>query len=295
MTRLQKKITATLLIILSSVLFYTYSSIPLPVLDERANAYFEETLKASTIAYAATRGVNAVVSVLKESQIEVSPVGVGINIAAGQILDPIDDMTERLSSVIVASIVSIGIQKIGYEIGQAISFKIMSVIILFFIPLVWLNFKGKDYLLCIGLKACFILLLLRLLLPMSSMVNDIFYQKVLKGSMDKSLQGLSIVSSNYEDISSLEKEKKQGFFSSIAGSAQEKVEKTKKAFLQVVDNIEKIISSLLELTTMYVAMFVIQILVLPLLMLWLVVKIVDSPLINNLVGSAGLFRQSQAT
>lgn len=121
-----KRLPLTILLLLSSIALYFLSGIKLPVLDTNADGYFEESIKGATLAYASVRGVNAVVSVLKESEIEVSPAGVGVNIAAGQILDPIDDMTERLSDVMVASIVSLGIQKIGYEIGSAISFKALT-------------------------------------------------------------------------------------------------------------------------------------------------------------------------
>jgi len=88
-----QKLKAALLLLLASALFYGFSFVKLPGFARLAGDFFSESIQAATIAYATTRGVNAVVSVVNESHLELAPAGVGVTIAAGQILDPIDDMT----------------------------------------------------------------------------------------------------------------------------------------------------------------------------------------------------------
>jgi hypothetical protein len=279
-----RRLLLSILLLAGSVVLYLTSGLKLPLIDTEADRYFEESIKGATLAYASVRGVNAVVSVLKESEVEVSPAGVGINIAAGQILDPIDDMTERLSDVMVAAIVSLGIQKIGYEAGAIISFKALALLLLLLIPLTWFRSERTVHISSLLLRIAVLLLALRFLLPLSALVNDALYQNVLKARIDQGVENLSIVSSSYEELSSLEEKEERGFFASITPSGSDKIQRTKRAFFRVMDNVERIISSLLELTTLYITAFIVQTLLLPLFMLWIMIRIMNRPIIDRWAG-----------
>lgn len=260
---------------------YVLASVKIPYIDTHADAYFAKSIQEATVAYATTRGVNAVISVLKESEIEISPVGVGVNIAAGQILDPIDDMTERLSSVIVTAIVSLGIQKITYEIGEAISFKIIAFLLPLLVLLVWLNPKGGDVIASLVIKVCLLVFILRFLLPISSIINNALYDNVLRGKITLAKEKLSVVSNNYEDLSRLDKNDSKGFFSTVTRDIQNRIDTTKQIFTLVVDNVDQIVASLLQLTTLYLSAFVIQVLIVPILLLWLAFRVSFSGLVTQ--------------
>ncbi len=277
-----RKLKRTALIVLVSALFFAASFVKIPVVDKLADDYFSQSIQAATIAYATTRGVNAVVSVVKESHLELAPAGVGISIAAGQILDPIDDMTERLSSVLVAAIASLGIQKLGFEISEVISFKAIAVILLLAIPLIWLNNSAMVPLFQLAIKLCLILLLLRFMLPISALISDSLYNHWLQPDIETSMQKLSVISERYNDMSSLQPEQEQGFFSSMTAGAADKVDKTREAFIKMVDNAENIISSLLSLMTAYLTIFVVQVLLLPLFMFWILAALFKSRILNEL-------------
>ena len=263
----------SLLIVVVAALFLAASFVKLPGIDRLADDYFSQAIKAATLSYATTRAVNAVVSVVKESHLEFAPAGVGVSIAAGQILDPIDDMTERLSTMLVAAIASIGIQKIGFEIGMAISFKTVSIVLLLSVPLLWLNNSDGASLLLPAIKLCLILLLLRFMLPLSAMINDSIYTTWLKPGIENSLEKLSIVSGSYSELNSISPEQDDSFFSSLKRNTTEQVDKTRKAFSIMMQNAENIVDSLLSLMTAYLTIFVVQVLLLPLTMLWLLLAL----------------------
>jgi hypothetical protein len=274
------KLRTVLFTLLASSLLYGASFIKLPVIDGIADDYFSESIKAATISYATARGVNAVVSVVKESHLELAPAGVGVTIAAGQVLDPIDDMTERLSSIMVAAITSLGIQKIGFEISKALAFKAIAVVLLLTIPLLWLNSTGVTALLQPAIKLCLILLLLRFMLPASALISDSLYTNWLQSGIEDSVEKLTIVSKSYNEMSSISPQNK-GFFSSMTAGAADEVEKTKKAFMNMVENAENIVSALLQLMTAYLAIFLVQVLLLPLSMLWVLVSLFKSRILNS--------------
>ncbi len=275
------RLRTALIILLASSLLYGASFIKLPGIDRIADDYFSESIKAASMAYATVRGVNAVVSVVKESHLELAPAGVGVTIAAGQILDPIDDMTERLSSIIVAAIASLGIQKIGFEISKALAFKTIAIILLLTIPLLWLNNTTLMTLLQPAIKTCLILLLMRFMLPTSALISDSLYTNWLQPGIEGSIEKLTIVSESYNEMSNIPAEQNKGFFSSMTTGAADKVEKTREAFMNMIENAENIVSALLQLMIAYLAIFVVQLLLLPLFMLWVLVSLFKSNALNS--------------
>ena len=88
-------------------------------LDYCAKEQVDKTTKESIGIYALSRGINAGISVLQSSQ-----VGIGIaSIQAGELLDPINDAVERLSSAMVWAIGSLFLQQIVLEVASNPVFK----------------------------------------------------------------------------------------------------------------------------------------------------------------------------
>lgn len=63
-------------------------------LDQFAQEYRAETMKETVGIYALARSINSAVSVLLTSQVDVIIVSINI----GEVLDPVNDAVERLSS-----------------------------------------------------------------------------------------------------------------------------------------------------------------------------------------------------
>lgn len=258
------------------MLCFAASTTRIPLADDAAEHYFSESVRAAGVAYATTRGLNAVVSVVKGSQLEVAPAGIGVSIAAGQILDPIDDMTERLSSLLVAAIASLGIQKLGHEIGMALSFKLLALLLVLALPLIWFGGRNTESMIEPGIKLLLILLLLRFMLPLSALGSEALYNQWLAPDIERSLAELSSVKEEYEEMRTIAPEQDQGFFASMTTSAAEKVQQSRQTLQRLIEHAETIIAALLDLATAYLAIFVLQVLLLPLAMLWLLVAIYRS-------------------
>lgn len=270
-----RKLLLSILIAFTSFFIYQISSSKLPYLDRLAENYFSETTSEAALAYATVRGVNAVVSVLKESQVEFSPAGVGINIAAGQVLDPIDDMTERLSSVIVTAIVSLGLQKLIMELGELVPLKCAAFIFSLTIIAIWLP-SGKFALMSILLRICTLLFILRLILPFSSLVNDNLYKYLFKDSISESEKQLSLISQNYDQLNNLDIDKNNGFLPYFTQGPKEKFLQVKKLFSLISTNVDTIITALLDLTIFYISLFILQVIIIPIGILWLMILLVNT-------------------
>lgn len=92
-------------------------------LDRAGEAYLDRVLGQAVAAYAIARGINAVISVAKGSEVSVEPLGVGVTLAVGQVLDPVDDLVERFSWVMLLATVALGVQRLLLTLGgmQAVS------------------------------------------------------------------------------------------------------------------------------------------------------------------------------
>ncbi len=137
----KRKIIGSSIGILAAILLFFSAGLKLPVMDSATDTYFREAITRAGVAYATCRIVNASVSIVKESNLELEPAGVGVSLAVGQALDPIDDMTERLSDVLVTAITSLGVQKLAYEMSVSLAPPILSVFLFALSILIW--FKNE--------------------------------------------------------------------------------------------------------------------------------------------------------
>ena len=117
--KINPTIAKPILLLVAAVVLLMLPGLKLPYIDENTDTYFSDSMTKAGVAYGVCRVVNASVSAIKESQIQIEPAGLGVSLAAGQVLDPLDDMTERASDILVTAIVSLGIQKIAYELCVA--------------------------------------------------------------------------------------------------------------------------------------------------------------------------------
>lgn len=84
----------------------------IPTADEVGQAHVDSAFKRALIAFAIARGLNGVISVAQGTEIALQPAGVGVNFTPGQILDPINDLVERFSWIMMLATSSLGIQKV---------------------------------------------------------------------------------------------------------------------------------------------------------------------------------------
>lgn len=87
-------------------------------ITEVASSSVDDGLKRSLVSFASARALNGVISVLQGTEVAVQPVGIGVSLSIGEILDPINDLVESLSSVMLMASVAFGIQKLLLTIGS---------------------------------------------------------------------------------------------------------------------------------------------------------------------------------
>jgi len=88
-----------------------------PALNLHAADQVEANLKRALTTYAVARGLNAAISVLQGTQVAIEPAGVGVVTTPGEALDPLNDLIEQFSSLMLWASVALGIELVLIQVG----------------------------------------------------------------------------------------------------------------------------------------------------------------------------------
>lgn len=102
----RQKLLLTIVAILSAVAALT------GVVDDSAGDYADKAFKRALVTFAVARTLNGAISLAQGTEVALEPGGVGVNLAVGEVLDPINDLVEQFSSVMLVAASSLGLQSI---------------------------------------------------------------------------------------------------------------------------------------------------------------------------------------
>lgn len=156
-----------------------------------ASDFLNESIALSATTYATCRLINGGVSSIQESSISISPWGIGIEYEAGQILDPINDATERLSSACVKSMALLGVQRLLLVFINR--YTLVPFYVFFGLFLLALAFDKMPGLTGILGRGALFLLLARLLTPVICLIGQSVNEQYFEPRMVEELERLSAV------------------------------------------------------------------------------------------------------
>lgn len=174
----------------------------LPVTDDVGREHVDTAFKRALAAAAIARGLNGVISVAQGTEIGIQPAGVGVNFSPGEILDPINDLIERFSWIMLLASSSLGVQKVLIEMSEwhGLLLGVVLVALLFIAS----HFFSKNERVRAVLGRLFLfLLVLRFMMPLIAIANDFVYRTFLETSYIESSAALQ---SAHEAIGAINKE-----------------------------------------------------------------------------------------
>ncbi len=271
----KKAIRSSLGIVIAIFLFFT-AGLKLPMLDAMTDTYFQKAITKAGLAYATCRTINAAVSIVQESTLQLEPAGVGISLAVGQALDPINDMTERLSDVLVTAITSLGVQKLAYEMGIAFVPSVVAIFLFLSSILIWFENQRLNALQGSLWQMLWVVVVLRCCLPVSSIANEYIYHHFFDDRIVAARDHLALGIAELDKLKDLSMPEIDGVMGTIENSAsflKRKSVELENAIRYTVANMGNMIENLMTLTFLYVGIFIIQVIVLPLCSFWLLIKV----------------------
>jgi hypothetical protein len=248
----------------------------MPYLDKSADTYFSQSITKAGVAYGVCRLVNASVSVIKDSEVQIEPAGLGVSLAAGQVLDPLDDLTERASDVLITSIVSLGIEKIAYELCVAFAPSLIGFAIIILVGVSFVKGDRAKYLRGMVLKTIILLAVARLCLPTSSIINEYLQENYFSPQITKAKDELAMSSPELERLKDMTMPETDGVLGTVKNGFSFVTEKTSdlsSALKAMIKNMGSMVSNLLKLSYLYGAIFIVQVIILPVGVFWLLARI----------------------
>lgn len=253
-------------------------------LDKYGKDYLDSAFERSLLSFAVARGLNGVLSVAQGTEFAIQPAGVGINFSPGEILDPVNDLVERFSMVMLLSSSSLGMQKILLFMSGWIWLSIgFAVVALVYGASFWRG-NTSDYVSRKILSRVFLFMfLMRFTVPVIALLNEWVFEAFLidqynYASVELKKASDEISSINNESTASLEQPEDENTSVGILGqavrlynSALEQVDFDKRLgrYIQAAEEVS-------ENTINLIVVFVLQTIVFPLLFLWLLVAICRS-------------------
>lgn len=245
------------------------------VLDEKGDQYTQQGFKRALITFAVARGLNGVISVAQETEVSMQPAGVGITVLPGQILDPVNDLIERFSWVMLASSTSLGLQKLFSSI---VNWPVFSWLLLLWVAaivaLIWLPTKINRDRKKMLIKITAVFFLLRFLVPVIAISSEAVYSVFLEQRYETSLQALKRAKDEVSEAQSV------GDLQTELPENTSLLDKAKRLYYSAAEGINirermRDFSDIAAKTTEHaielIVIFIFQTMLFPLLFLWLLV------------------------
>ncbi len=231
-------------------------------LDSTAKQQVNAGLKRALISFATARALNGVISFAQGTEIALEPAGVGMVFTPGQILDPVNDLVEQFSSLMLAASVAFGIQKVLITIG---AYWLVS-LLLTITALAWLLLYLRQRPSAAWLsRILVVLLMIRFAVPVATIGSEILFQKFMATDYQSSQQDIDTATSDLSKInaSAATANENSSMLDSIKNWwAQDSIVKLR--YEHIKQSAEQSTENIIKL----MAIFVLQTIILPLLLLW---------------------------
>lgn len=247
------------------------------LIDHYGKKYTDESFERALIAFGIAKGLNAAISVAQGTEIALEPAGVGLIFAPGQILDPVNDLIERFSWVMLACTTSLGIQGILLKIFSSGTFSlIVSSALILLIIFVWRKDIVSKRTLQMMYRSVVFLIILRFFIPFMAISSEGLYRAFLESDFIESTDSLQNARADVEQfndqnrgISEVREEK--SWYEEISDNLSTAMNSLniKKRYTELQSAVEDVTIDLINL----IVVFTVQTILFPLLFIWLAIKL----------------------
>ncbi len=146
-------------------------------IDSAAERYVEDGFKRALVTFATARVLNAALSFAQEAELSFQA-GAGGSVKPGAVLDPLDDMIEQFSTIMLAATMSFAIQNLLILVFSAWPIRVLLSLLL----VAWMvqSWRRRDAPAWVP-KLALALVCLRLAIPFIAFASEATYQMLLDG------------------------------------------------------------------------------------------------------------------
>jgi hypothetical protein len=245
--------------------------------DDLGRDYAADTLTRALLTFAVARALNGVISAAQGTELSLEPGGVGVNFSIGEVLDPINDLVERFSGVMLIAASSLGLQNIllRFTAWWGINALLLAAAALSVVALWGPAISALPV--RIALRGLLLAGLIRFAVPALMICSSLFFETFLAEQHSAATQALETTGEEIEEFNNenappaAENPSMAEQLGTLLGdslramNARERLERLRVRLSGAAEHIIDLI-----------VIFVFQTIVLPLLFLWVVIELVKS-------------------
>lgn len=254
-------------------------------IDHYAEVEYEALFQRALITFALARTLNGLISAVQGTELALQPAGVGVTLTPGEILDPVNDLVERFSWIMLGATISLGIQQVLLDFGQWWGVRWLVALL----GLTWLGLRfyrrrasgdSRPALDRFLLRALIVVLFVRFAVPVAMIANEALYSLFLEARYEQSTQVVETAGRQLERVvehaeglaegdESVDSE--QGLLDSLARG----LNGTRQAldFSGRLDRVQERAGEVIEHLIQLSVVFVLQTGILPIAFLWLFLQL----------------------
>ena len=247
------------------------------ILDSTGERYAEQAFKRALVTFAAARTLNGVISVAQGTEVAVEPGGVGVNFGVGQILDPVNDLVEQFSGVMLVATTSLGLQNVLLDItgwwGLTVALGIAACLTL---ALLWLPSVPERWT-AFATRVLLVTIFVRFTVGVLIIGSNLVFDAFLANEQAAAVEALEATSSEIEELND---DPRAG--PAVDESLMERLGSMldqSLSSLQVSERLQRFkesVSNATEHIVNLIVIFVLQTILLPLAFVWLIVELLKA-------------------
>lgn len=229
-------------------------------MDAPATAQVDAGLQRALVSFATARAFNAVLSVAQGTQIDIQPGGIGATLSPGQALAPVNELVKHFADLMLTAAVAFGVQKVLISVS---GYWVVS-LALTATALAWSAFHFRQRRCPRWLQRLLvILLMLRFAVPTVVLGSDQLSQKFLTPDYAASQKAIEAASGQTTKVEAPAPASADGALDKMKAWIP-RIPDVKARFVEIKLAAEQAIEHIVKL----MAIFLLQTLVMPLLLLW---------------------------
>jgi len=160
----------------------------------------ERAFARALVTFAVARTLNGVISVAQGTEVAVEPAGVGVIFTLGQILDPINDLVERFSTVMLVATSSLGLQSLLLRItGWWGSTALLAAAAAFALVALWWPRAGGPSA-RLAVRLLLVAVFVRFAVPLLIIATSIVFDTFLAAEQEAAVRALEATSEEIEAV-----------------------------------------------------------------------------------------------
>jgi hypothetical protein len=260
-----------ILIILALLVFASWFA---PI-DKPAIEQVDAGMKRAFVTFASARALNAAISVAQGTEVSFS-MGAGVTLRVGEVLDPVNDLVEQFSNFMLIATVAFGVQKALLMMGQYEYVKMFLTAIM----LVWGFLYLSGWTTPRWFQSLLILMLMvRFAIPIATIGTDILFKQFLEKNYQTGLATIGTVTDKVKQPLLPQQQaappNNQGWFGGLKNWLPPALDP--RPYLA---DLQKKADKAAEDVVQLIVVFLLQTLLIPILMLWVLYLVLRSVIIQ---------------